>query len=79
MMQQMIITIKTPLISEAHEKLEEKLRAFFEKEQIEAVIDNLATGNSTVTNPKGERANLNVLYKKELKNGGVIEVQAKRG
>lgn len=47
--QQMTITIATPLTPEACEKLEDKLKELLEKERLEATIDDLVTGNSTVT------------------------------
>lgn len=49
MMQQIIITIKTPITPEAFEKLEDKLKELLENERLEAIIDDMVTGNSTVT------------------------------
>jgi len=46
MEQQIIITIKTPITPEAHEKLEDKLKGLLEVEGLEATIENTATGNS---------------------------------
>ncbi len=43
---QIIITIKTPITSEAHEKLEDKLKVLREKEGLESTIENTITGNS---------------------------------
>lgn len=64
MLQQIIITIKTPITPEAHEKLEDKLKELLETERLDATIDNLATGNSTVT-----------IYVKKLKKpGDIIDV-----
>ncbi|MDP2755497.1 MAG: hypothetical protein Q8P40_14060 [Nitrospirota bacterium] len=66
MLQQIIINIKTPITPEAHEKFEDKLKELLEKEGLEAIIDNLATGNSTVTD---------VIFAKELKKpDDIIEV-----
>lgn len=65
MIQQIIITIKTPITPAAQEKLEDKLKELFEKEGLVAVIDNLATGNSMATG----------IYIKELKKpDDIIEV-----
>lgn len=44
-----IITVKTLITPEAFEKLEDKLKELLEKERLEATIDDLVTGNSTVT------------------------------
>ena len=66
MEQQIIITIKTPITPETHEKLEDKLKGLLEKEGLEATIQNLTTGNSTVTDE---------IYIKELrKPDDIIEV-----
>lgn len=65
MEQQIIITIKTLITPEAHEKLEDKLKELLEKEGLEAIILNLETGNCTVAG----------IYIKELKKpDDIIEV-----
>ncbi len=44
-----VIAVKTLITPEAFEKLEDKLKELLENERLEAVIDDLVTGNTTVT------------------------------
>lgn len=48
----LLIELLTPLTGEQQERLEDKLRDFFEENGIDADIDNTATGNTTRTRMK---------------------------
>lgn len=48
----LIVELKTIMLPETHEKFEDKLRDFLEKEGIEGCITNEVTGNIVCTRPR---------------------------